>query len=198
VLASFWGAGQRTSFTGEFSRVNGVTTANSYRGPSQFDVYLTSRLFLTVPYFEWYSDEFQNIGSRITAGLGLGYEVFENSWLFWEVGSGAGYQPTLYDSVLAGSNSGENDAFVSFSTSLDFDLPRGIEWDNLYKLNLVVTDLDKTNHHAESVLSFDIWGPLDCELPLIFDRIESPVLDSNGVRPESNDLRLLAGLGIDF
>jgi hypothetical protein len=72
------------------------------------------------------------------------------------------------------------------------------DWDNSYKLNLVVTDISETNHHAESVLSFDVWGPLDLKLSLIFDRIEEPVPNSDGVRPESNDLRLTAGLGLSF
>ena len=50
----------------------------------------------------------------------------------------------------------------------------------------------------ESVLSFDIWGPLDLKLSLIFDRIDEPVTNADGVRPESNDLRLSAGLGLSF
>ena len=62
----------------------------------------------------------------------------------------------------------------------------------------MVTDTDKTSHHAESILSFDIWRSLDFEFALIFDRIEKPVPDSSGNRPKSNDLRLTAGLGIDF
>jgi hypothetical protein len=151
-----------------------------------------------VPAFEWYADEFQNIGSRMTAGVGAGYEVFENSWFYWEVGLGAGYQYTSYDSVLPGQADTAHDAVAVPTTKVNFDLPHGIDWDNSYKLNLVVTDISETNHHAESVLSFDVWGPLDIKLSLIFDRIEEPVTNADGVRPESNDLRLTAGLGLSF
>ena len=67
-----------------------------------------------------------------------------------------------------------------------------------YSVLAVVTDLEKTSHHGESVLDFDIWGPLDFELSLIFDRIEEPVPDASGNQPSSNDLRMTAGLSLDF
>ena len=79
----------------------------------------------------------------------------------------------------------------------DFDLPSGIEWDNLYSVQVIVTDIDKTSTHAESVLSFDIWGPLDIEASFIFDRIEQPVGIPPDV-PESNDYYLTIGLAIDL
>ncbi len=188
----------RTSYTGELSTVGDEQTANSHRVPSQFDVYLTPRLFLTTPSFEYYTDEFQNIDTRITAGLGLGYEAFENSWFFWEVGTGVAYQRTIYESVESGEDNADSDAALVLSTGIDFDLPLGIEWENSYQLHAVVTDVDKTSHHAESIFSFDIWGPLEFEFALIFDRIERPVPDSSGDRPKSNDFRLTAGLGVDF
>lgn len=188
----------RTSYTGELSTVDDEQTTNSHRVASQFDVYLTPRLFLTTPGFEYYTDEFQNIDTRVTAGLGLGYEVFENSWFFWEVGTGVAYQRTTYVSVELGADNADNDAALVLSTGIDFDLPRGIEWENSYQLLAVVTDVDKTSHHAESILSFDIWGPLEFEFALIFDRIERPVPDASGDRPKSNDFRLTAGLGVDF
>ncbi len=70
--------------------------------------------------------------------------------------------------------------------------------DSLYNLQLTVTDFDKTSHHAESVLSFDVWGPLEFELALIFDRVEKPVADGSGKVPLSNDYRLTAGLAVEF
>ena len=65
-------------------------------------------------------------------------------------------------------------------------------------MQLVATDLDKTNHHLESRLSVDIWGALDFDVTFNWDRIENPVADENGVRPQSDDLRISVGFGIDF
>ena len=106
---------------------------------------------------------------------------------------GAAYQNTSY---LASSPQA-NDAAITFKTVIDFDLPRGMEWDNLYSLQLVVTNFDNTSHHVESVFSFDIWGPLELEASFIFDRIEQPIETAPGV-PESNDYRLTLGLAIDL
>lgn len=187
----------KTSYTGQISSVGGASTANSHRVPASFDVFLTDRFFLTTPAFEYFTDEFQNIGSRITTGLALGYEIVDNARLLWEVGAGAAYQYTSFNSVSVGSSTA-NDAAVVASTALNFDLPRGIEWDNSYKVQIVATDIDKTNHHAESIFSFDIWGPLELDLTFIFDRVEQPVADENGVTPLSNDYTLTMGLGVDF
>jgi putative salt-induced outer membrane protein YdiY len=187
----------KASYTGEVSTVNNDTTANSHRVPATFDVFLTRRFFVTVPAFEYYTDEFQNIQNRFTAGLGLGYEIIDNSWVAWEVGAGAAYQYTSFESVATGDPTAHDAALVA-STEVDFDLPRGIEWDNMYKLQLVVTDLDKTNHHAESTLSFDVWGPLELDVTFMFDRVEKPVPDAGGETPKSNDYRFTVGLSVEF
>jgi putative salt-induced outer membrane protein YdiY len=187
----------KASYSGELSSVDGHETANSHRVPTSFDVFLTRRFFVTVPNFEYYTDEFKNIKSRLTFGLGLGYEIVDNGWVMWEVGGGAGYQDTTFESVATGSSSAQ-DATVVASTELEFDLSGGFEWDNTYQLQLVVTDLDLTNHHAKSTISFDVWGPLELDLSLIFDRVEKPVADSTGAVPKSNDFRLTVGLSVDF
>jgi putative salt-induced outer membrane protein YdiY len=187
----------KASYTGEVSTVDNDATANSHRVPAAFDVFLTRSFFVTVPAFEYYTDEFQNIQNRFTAGLGLGYEIIDNSWLEWEVGGGAAYQYTTFESVAVGDSTSHDAALVA-STELDFDLPRGIEWDNMYKLQLVVTDLDKTNHHAESTLSLDVWGPLELDVTFMFDRVEKPVPDADREVPESNDYRFTVGLSIEL
>ena len=89
-------------------------------------------------------------------------------------------------------------AAVALNTSLNLDLPRGIELDTLYRLVVVVTNFGNTSHHLLSVLSFDIWGPLDLDVSLTWDRTQDPVPDQDGNRPVPDDLRLSLGLGIDF
>ena len=98
--------------------------------------------------------------------------------------------------VPSGSRA-SHDAALTFSTSADFDLPRGIEWDNSYKVQPVVTDFDKTSQHAESVLEFDIWGPLELDVSFIFDRVRRPEATST-TTPKSNDFRLSVGLAFDI
>jgi len=194
----------KASYTGEISSANNDTTANSHRVPAQFDIFLTRRFFLSAPAFEYFTDEFQNIGSRFTAGLGVGYDVIDRAKLLWTVGGGVAYQYTGFESVAPGEEETANDGAIVFTTGLELDLPRGIEWDNYYKVQVIVTDIGKTSHHAESILSFDVWGPLELDLTFIFDRVEDPVTifdpddPANSATPESNDYRLTAGLGLDF
>jgi hypothetical protein len=68
-----------------------------------------------------------------------------------------------------------------------------------------VTDIDKTSHHVQSILSFDIWGPLEFETAFYFDRIEQPTGEACTPVgaclpdvPKSNDYRLTFGLAIDL
>jgi hypothetical protein len=187
----------KASYTGEVSSVDNDVTANSHRVPVTFDVFVTRRFFVTVPSFQYFRDEFQNIRNRFTLGLGVGYEIVDNSWLMWEVGGGAAYQSTAFESVASGDSTAR-DAAVVASAELDFDLPRGLEWDNSYQVLLVVTELGRTSHHAESTLSFDVWGPLELDVTFIFDRVEDPVPDADGEVPESNDYRYTVGLSIEF
>ena len=87
---------------------------------------------------------------------------------------------------------------ITGSVFLELEITSDVDFDNSYSVQLIATDLDKTNHHVQSKLSVDIWGPIDFDFTFNWDRIENPALDRNGVRPESNDLRISAGFGIDF
>ena len=81
---------------------------------------------------------------------------------------------------------------------LNLDPTADLEWDTTYQVSLVVTDLGQTSHHLLSVLSFDVWGPLDFDTTFVWDRIEDPAANEDGTIPESDDLRVTIGLGIDF
>ncbi len=186
------------SYRGSISTVGGSTTADNHRATGQFDYYLTRRLFLTVPSVELYRDPFQNTGLRTTIGLGLGYDVIKQSWLTWNVGCGGSYQSTQLDTAPAGESKSENDAAVLLNTSIELDPTSRIDWDTTYKMQLVVTDFDKTNHNLTSVVSVEVWGPLDLDVTAVWDRIQQPARASDGTRPASDDLRFTIGLGIEF
>ena len=83
-------------------------------------------------------------------------------------------------------------------TTFGADITKYLEFDFLYRVNLGIPDVNKTTHHSEAVFSFDIWGPLDFDVSLIFDRLEDPRPDDSGDTPKKNDLQFVAGLGVDF
>jgi putative salt-induced outer membrane protein YdiY len=179
-------------YNGVISSVSSEQTANSHRVYTDLDVFLTGRLFVTAPLFEFYRDRFQNIDARYTPGAGVGYEFVRRPWVEWEGSLAAAFQHTNF------RGGGDADDFATLiGTELDFDFD-AVDWDNLYRLQVVATEIGRTSHHLESVLSFDIWGPLDLDVTFVWDRILKPETDPSGGRPKSDDVRLSVGLGLDF
>jgi hypothetical protein len=181
-------------YTGVISSVNEERNANNHRATTTFDVFVTRRFYVTVPFFEYFTDEFQNIESRFTPGAAVGYELMRRLWIEWDATLGAGYQRTDFTTAGVGPS---NDAAALLGTELNFDF-RAFDWDNLFRIQLIPTDLGKSNSHLQSVLSFDIWGPLDLDLSFIWDRIQDPEPDASGQTPERDDFRMTVGLGLDF
>jgi putative salt-induced outer membrane protein YdiY len=188
----------QASYSGIYSEVESDKTTENHRAQTALDVFLTSRLYLTVPFVDYYRDEFQNLQHRIVPGIAIGYEFIRNPWVDWDASVGPGYVYTAYEEVQDGEDDDSHDGAVVFRTALDFDLPHGVEIDNAYRLQVVVTNTDQTAHHLESVLSTDIWGPLELDFTFILGRVEKPEEDSDGDRPDSMDIRILVGLSVDF
>jgi len=180
-------------YRGVYGSQNGKKSTNNHRATSSLDIFLTSRFYVTVPTIEYYKDEFKNVKNRVSPGAGIGYEFIRNQAVEFDVSLAGVYQ-------FQESESGEtSDDFAgAIGADLDFDLPGGTELDNSYKVQIVATDMDKTSHHFESVLSVDIWGPLDLDLTFMLDRIEKPEEDGDGNTADSNDISIMAGMSIDF
>ncbi len=183
-------------YAGTISSLEGRTSANNHRVGAGVDFFITQRFYVIVPFVEAFTDRFQNIDLRITPGAGVGYTLIDRRRLESDVELGFAYQSTTFTSDV--SRRKENDVAIVGSVSLDLEITSDVDFDNSYSVQLVATDLDKTNHHLESRLSVDIWGALDFDVTFNWDRIENPVSDKNGVRPQSDDLRISVGFGIDF
>lgn len=194
----------RNGYRGVYSKINGTKNTENHRANTVLDVFVTSRLFLTLPAVEYYRDEFQNIEHRATPYVAIGYEFLRNELAEFDLSAGPGFQYTAFDEVTDGDDDSSSDFTAVLKTTLNLDLPRGIELDSLYKLNIVATNTDATSHHFETVLSADIWGPLELDLTFIFDRIEKPESQPDEPpvgatnRPDRNDFSLMLGLSIDF
>jgi len=180
-------------YRGIYGSQDGAKSTNNHRATSKLDIFLTSRFYVTVPTIEFYKDEFKNVKARVSPGAGIGYELIRNAFAELDISLAAVYQ---FQEPESGESS---DDFASvIGADLDFDLPGGTELDTSYRVQVVATDMDKTSHHFESVLSVDIWGPLDLDVTFILDRIEKPEVDDDGTRADSNDIRIMAGFSIDL
>lgn len=183
-------------YNGAIGKVDGEDTTNNHRASSLLDLLVTNRFFVRLPSFEFYSDEFQNIDERYTAGAGVGYEPIDDHLTDLRFSIGAAGQRTENT-----GGSGSTDAAVLFNTDLSFDFPRDIDLDLKYALQLIVTDFGRTSHSTSAVLSFEVWDPIELDIGAYWDRIEEPESTGNGATqetPKHNDIRLTVGLSVDF
>lgn len=180
-------------YRGVYGSQNNEKTTNNHRARTSLEIFLTSRFYLMVPVVDYYKDEFKNLKHRVTSGGGVGYEFIRNQRVELDVTLGGAHQ------FQESENGDKSDDFAGIvGVDLDFDLPGGTELDNSYRVHIVATDFDKTSHHFESILSVDIWGPLDLDLTFMLDRIEKPDQENDGTRPDENDISILAGMSIEF
>lgn len=184
-------------YTGVTSTQDDERTASNNRANVSLDIYVSRRFFVTAPFVAFYRDEFQNINYQITPGAGVGYDLFKTRWVEWEIGTGAAFQYTDFISTSTLGTTTSDLALLA-STEINFDFTKDIEFDNSYQLQFVATNPGLTTQHLVSSLSFDIWGPLELDVSLNWDRVEDPVPDADGIQPESDDVRLSLGIAVDF
>jgi hypothetical protein len=180
-------------YRGIYGSQDGQKKTNNHRANSSLDIFLTSRFYVIVPAIEYNKDEFKNLKHRVSSGAGVGYEFIRNQYMELDVSVGGVHQ------FQESEDSEKSDDFAgTVGVDFDVDFPGGTELDNSYRTQVVATDMNKTSHHLESILSVDIWGPLDLDLTFILDRIEKPETDSDGNRPDENDISIMAGMSIEF
>jgi putative salt-induced outer membrane protein YdiY len=192
-------------YNGSIGTVSGTTTANNHRATAQGDIFVTRRFYVTVAYFEYFTDEFQNVDLRLTPAAGVGYDVVDRSRIQVTTTLAVGAQYTR--NVTPPQFSTDRDRVTaSIIAGLEFetDLTERVEWDGEYRLQLGVPDTSETNHHALTTVSIDVWADLDFDVTFVWDRNQSPGFRQDATapggfsQPVKNDYRLSAGIGWDF
>jgi putative salt-induced outer membrane protein YdiY len=188
----------KLEYIGNFSEVSGVETVNNQHMTESFDYFLTRRLFVRVPYAEYYHDPFQNIGYRATAGGGMGYYVIDAPKAEWLVAGGPGYQRVHFDTVEAGESEDRSTPALIIMSNLDVDLTKRVEFELGYQAIIANDDSGGVTQHGSATLEIDLTRRLDLDISLIWDRIGMPQADSSGNVPSRDDVRLNLSLGIKF
>jgi len=187
-----------SEYVGAFGKLGGEENVNNHRLTSKLDVFLTRRFYVTPFAIEAQRDLFQNLAVRVTPGAGCGYHVIDEAKLTWDVEIGAGYRYTRQVSAAAGESIDDGTAAGRVGTSLEFDVTSDIEIDADYSLQFGIPDTADAYHHARLALSVELWKDADLDVALLWDRVDRPRADSNGVVPEKDDFRLTVGLAFDF
>jgi hypothetical protein len=185
-------------YIGYLSETDDLETANSHRVNGIFDYWLSRRLFLRVPGVEYYRDPFQNFAHRITAYVGLGYDIFDRKRFEWNVVVGPAYQYAIYDSVQPGEDEEQGTAALVLSSRAEIELTRRIDLTLEYRGQLTSREAGETTHHGVATFETELTRSLDLDVSLVWDRISKPKPDSDGNVPKPDDFRVVLALGLDF
>lgn len=187
-----------TTYNGAFSKVEGIETANNHRLQSRFDWFLSSRLYVTPLGLGLFRDTFQNIKLRTTPYVAVGYDVVDEGSVSWSLSGGPAYQRIDYYRVQPGEPESDDTAAAVFQSRFEWDVTPDVEFDFEYDLTVPVPDTQEYNHHAAFVLSVDLTSDFDVDIAFIWDRVNDPIADENGVVPEKDDFRTEIGIGWEF
>jgi putative salt-induced outer membrane protein YdiY len=186
------------AYVGNLSRIGGVENANNHRANTEFDYFLTSRLYVLTPMVDYFRDPFQNVAHRVTAGIGVGYDIIYRPKLEWTMFVGPAYQHSWFDSVQPAQPGDDQGAAAVFGSRLDWEINRRLDLTLEYRGQVTSREAGQTSHHGAAILDVKITKRFDLDVAFLWDRTDSPTAESNGDVPKSNDFRLVVGLGLRF
>ncbi len=185
-------------YLGRVSEVNSIKTANDHRINEKFDIYLSRDFFWTPLFAEYYTDEFQNIDSQYTAGVGLGYTVIDTKKTEWYLSGGPAVVYTTHSTVLETEDRTISSPALELSTNLTVDINSKMDFKYDYKLTLTDENSGRYKHHMVAALENELTSWLDFDITAIWDYLKEPQRDAEGLLPKRDDYQFLLGLGVEF
>lgn len=184
-------------YLGNYNVTEGVEVTNNHRASVGWDMFITDRFFITPVFFEYFSDEFQNISHRETIGAGVGYQIIDTARTLFQVSGGPAYQQTKFISVEDGPNPEQTPALVA-GTVYDTELTRWLDFLFEYRLQIVNDRAGQYNHHMVIDFETEITSLIDFDIKLVWDRIQKPREDADGNVPQQDDFRTIVGITFEF
>ena len=188
----------KLDYIGNVSSENDAESANNQRVNTEFDYWLSRRLYIILPSAEYFRDPFQNIDNRATAGGGVGYDLIDRSVLEWNVSVGPAYQKTWFDSVPVGEPTSRDAVALTFGTKFDWEITQRIDLSFEYRGQYTSRAVGETFHHTVTTLSLELTKRFDLDVSFVWDRTQDPIQQNGGAVPKQDDFRLILGLGVRF
>ncbi|MFQ5345892.1 MAG: DUF481 domain-containing protein [Mariprofundus sp.] len=190
-------------YIGNLSQTNTISgssekTINNHRVTSALDVYANRYFFYTPINAEYYRDPFRNIDQRITVGAGLGFILRDTKKLKWEVSAGPSFLRTTYLSVQPGRNSTESSLALMLGTKVDAELSSKLDFLFNYDIKASKNKSGGYSHHMIATFENEMTRRIDLDVSLMWDRINHPTVDSQGILPKPDDYRVVMGLKYAF
>lgn len=187
-----------TEYTGNIGSVSKEQNVNNHRFDSNFNVFMSRRMFLTPVAGEIYTDKFQNIDYRATIGAGVGYYLWRQSKFDFFLQLGGAYQSIQYISVQPGQDQRVDNGAIIPMLAIEWDITSDIELDFNYNSQIGVPEPKNTFHYLFALLSLELSDYLDLDTSIQWNYNENPVADADGNVPKRDDFRLSIGLGVDI
>lgn len=185
-------------YVGNYSQARGEINTNSHRLNVHFDRFQSSRFFWRVLNGEYYRDVPKNIAHQASIGTAFGFDLIRNGKTEWELSGGLGVSDKRYVSVEAGGNRQETSPSLRLGTLYDTSFSKNTDFLINYSFQLLDKASGSYTHHFISTLSSEILPDLDIDVSLIWDRVQDPRPDANGIVPRRDDYQLVVGIGYEF
>jgi len=185
-------------YNGNISSIDEVESANNHRVNSEVDLWLSGRVYVILPSFEWYKDPFQNLDYRMTLGVGLGYDIISTTKHEWTISTGPAWQKAKFLSAEPGGPISSESGAVTLSSRFSWEISSRTDLTMEYRGQFTKKEIGDTTLYFNSTLSFELTQVFDLDVSFFWDRIKNPNAGEDGVAPEPNDFRLVFGFGMDF
>jgi hypothetical protein len=188
----------RLDYLANYSQTNDVEITNNQRATFSWDRFITDRFFLRPLFGEYFRDPFQNVAHRAWVGTGLGWQILDTADESWDVFTGPAYQATRFEAVEPGEDDSVANAALVLGTFYERELKDWIDFKYEYRFQFTSARSGRYNHHMMGGFAIELTDSLDLDLSVMWDRIEEPQRDADGVLPEQDDWRYIVGLGWEF
>lgn len=181
------------NYIGNFGELEGVTNVDNQRIDARLDLFVSPRWYITAAAVQAYRDSFQNIALQVTPSVGAGYLAIDKPKLTWELGGGAGWRFTEFESGAPGDDT----PVAIFTTKLDWDITSDIEF--IFSYNISIGSPPNDNiQHLVATFEIDLFKDIDLDITFQWDRVGEPRPEADGTVPQKSDVRVSLGLTWDF
>jgi putative salt-induced outer membrane protein YdiY len=185
-------------YLGNYSQVNDVQSANNDRLNLTYDIRLNRDWFVRPVQFEWYHDPLANISYRLTAGIGAGYYIFDRTGLEWWLAAGPSYQYTRFLTVEPGQSDTATTPAGLLESKFKADITQRLTFIQTWQSIFTSSQAGQYTHHSVTSLEFEIKRHLDLDVSFVWDYLQNPRQQSDGIIPQKSDTYLTVGLGVRF
>ncbi len=185
-------------YLGNYNETDSLETNNNHRVNGSWDRFVSERFFFTPINFEWYKDPFLNIDQRWTVGVGLGYVLIDSSRAYWSIQGGPGYQYIEFDEVEPGTDRSVDSFALMGGTLFTYEITGNIDYRFDYRFSFLDEEAGSYTHHLVTGFTIEITDLIDLDLGWVWDRVQDPTPDSDGILPKQNDYQTIIGVGLSF